>query len=147
MSNDAVFAPVGLRGQLTAMLDELERCELHVVLVPAPEPQYAGHSVRMVVAHNPRWYRELCALFPRGRRFHRNRNRYPDSRVKREHAANAIRRLLSEQGSRSGLAPFLLAFAREERDAEQARRERETEQELDVVFGPAAGCGVANSQL
>lgn len=110
------------------MLRELDRQELHVGLVPAPEQRHCGHCVRVVWCRNPGWYRELCGFFPRNRR--RRGGRYTDSRVKRGDVREVIERLLDDRGSRSALAPFLLATAAE-------RIEQDAQAEVEAAFGLA----------
>ncbi|MBI5520244.1 MAG: hypothetical protein HY916_09305 [Desulfovibrio sp.] len=129
--------PEPLRPALRQMLHELDFACLQVTLVPAPEQRHAGHYVRLVVGHNPGWYRELCSMFPRGRRPRRNLERYPDSRIKRGDIRAVIERLLDNRGTASGFAPHLLSFAREETQAAARRIEREVAAELECVFGAA----------
>lgn len=129
--------PEPLRPALRQMLTELDFASLQVALVPAPEQRHAVHCVRMVVGHNPDWYRALCAMFPRGRRTRRNMQRYPDSRIKRADIRAVIERLLDGRGTASGFAPHLLSFAREGAQTEALRIEREVAAELDCVFGAA----------
>lgn len=43
------------------MLDSMDAEMLIVELAPAPEQRHSGHMIRVAVAHNVLWYRELCA--------------------------------------------------------------------------------------
>ena len=39
------------------MLHEMDLKKLDVVLIPAPDPQFIGHKIRVVQNENPEWYR------------------------------------------------------------------------------------------
>lgn len=45
-------------------LQDLERERLVVVLVPAPDPHFSGHMIRVVECRNPEWYREFIRTLP-----------------------------------------------------------------------------------
>ena len=53
------------------MLFELERGELKVGLVPAPDERHDGHMIRAAVSHNALWYRQFVAA--RGKNTDRQR--------------------------------------------------------------------------
>lgn len=108
-----VRCPADLRESVRWMLQELDIMSLHVGLIPAPEQRHCGHCVRVVWCHNPGWYRDLCAMFPR-RRHRRRRERYTDSTVKRADVRRVLQQLLVE-GSRSQFAAPLLGFAKDVR--------------------------------
>lgn len=42
-------------------LQELEENFPVVTLVPAPDPRFDGHKIRVVENQNPKWYREFVA--------------------------------------------------------------------------------------
>jgi hypothetical protein len=48
-----------------AMLEE-ERNQID--LVPAPDPHFVGHKIRVVASRNPKWYVEFGSRFWRGER-------------------------------------------------------------------------------
>jgi hypothetical protein len=131
------YAPPELREQLAWMREQLDFLCLDVWLIPAPEPQGLGHYIRYVANQNPQWYRRLLQAFPRYRRPGRDHNRYPDSRLKRGAVVDILDRLIDGRGSASIYATSVLACAREELEAANARAEGELRLELDAVFGPA----------
>jgi len=129
-----VTCPTDLRPAVEQMLLDLDLMSLEVGLVPAPEQRHCGHCVRAVWCRNPRWYRQLCEMFPRYRR-HR-RDRYVDSKVKRADVRRVLLQLLRE-GARSQFAEPLLAFAAE------MRAEAEAAAFDDVAL--ASGCAEVRS--
>ena len=50
------------------LLAELVQHSLRVVLVPAPDPRFWGHKIRVAEDHNPAWYSEVFWRFPHWRR-------------------------------------------------------------------------------
>jgi hypothetical protein len=53
-------APTPKDQQLAAIaLDELEQQRCRIGLVPAPDPHFVGHKIRVVEGVTPRWYRVL----------------------------------------------------------------------------------------
>lgn len=50
-----------------ALLD-LERHQNRIVLVPAPDPHFEGHKIRVVESRNPTWYIEFGNQFWKGER-------------------------------------------------------------------------------
>ncbi len=48
--------------QAEFLLNELKQNRLEVVLIPAPEPRFEGHKIRIVNSSNPTWYSELFHL-------------------------------------------------------------------------------------
>jgi hypothetical protein len=71
-------------------LQELEENFLVVSLVPAPDPHFDGHKVRVVENRNPGWYREFVSgrwTKERGRR---------GCQVKRGRVIRGLRRVYAE---------------------------------------------------
>lgn len=60
------------------MLQELKSNRLKVVLLPAPDPQFEGHSIRQSIEWNVDWYR---TIFER------------DESIKRQHSITALKRI------------------------------------------------------
>ena len=65
------------------MKQDLDINGLHVILVPAPEPRYSGHRIRVVHCRNPKWYREI----------------YGELEVKRDRIISSLNRILNETPS------------------------------------------------
>ena len=128
-----VSCPADLRAAVEQMLLDLDLMSLEVGLIPASDQRHCGHCVRVVWCHNPGWYRELCAMFPRNRRC--RKPRFTDSRVKRGQVRQALYRLLAD-GTRSQLAWPLLGLAKGLR----CGLETEVETTFDDV-AMAFGCG------
>lgn len=138
-----VACPANLREAVQWMLQELDIMSLHVGLIPAPEQRHCGHCVRVVWCHNPGWYRDLCAMFPRRRRL---RNyRYTDSTVKRADVRRVLQQLLAE-GSRSQFAEPLLGFAKDVRAGMETGLETAFD-DVALAFGavPQAEAGAVAS--
>lgn len=55
------MSPTGQQYEDTAaaLLDDLRTFALEVILVPAPDPHFLSHAIRVVVNRNPEWYRNL----------------------------------------------------------------------------------------
>lgn len=53
---------------LCEMLYELQSNRLEVILVPQDEPVNVGACIRVAVAFNCQWYRELCDAFESNRK-------------------------------------------------------------------------------
>ena len=51
------------------LYDELDKKRLEVVLIPAPDPQHAGHKIRLAVNHNPKWYSQFMDINPYSHRY------------------------------------------------------------------------------
>ena len=49
------------------LLSELAMFTSEVVLVPAPEPAFEGHKVRMCISQNPYWWSELYRTYERSK--------------------------------------------------------------------------------
>jgi len=59
-----MLAPDALREFCNTLADELECQRLEVMLAPTRRrPCNSWDMVRVVVSHNPDWYRNLCALY------------------------------------------------------------------------------------
>ena len=43
------------------LLTDLENYRLEIALIPAPEPKYLNHMIRVAINSNPTWYQELYA--------------------------------------------------------------------------------------
>ncbi|MGE4193054.1 MAG: hypothetical protein AB7E51_06675 [Pseudodesulfovibrio sp.] len=103
-----VSCPEHLRPAVEWMLLELDRTGLVVDLVPAPDQRHHSHMIRVAAESNPEWYRDVLALYPRGRR---NRDaRYTDATINRRDVRRVIERLLGT-GTRSAMAAHILAHA------------------------------------
>jgi hypothetical protein len=42
-------------------LQELENERLMIVLVPAPDPHFEGHKIRVIGSENPKWYQQFVS--------------------------------------------------------------------------------------
>ncbi len=140
MGADAVqltLCPQDLREAVEVMLQELDYMGLVVGLIPAPERTFSDwQCVRAVWGHNPGWYRELCAMYPR---YRRNRAaRFTDSKVKRGRVGQVLRQMLGG-GANSYLAEPLLAFAREIQRDMAAEAQKEEFQPCSPMVGGASG--------
>lgn len=67
-------------------LRELENERLQIILVPAPDPHFSGHCIRVIASTNPRWYRGFVA----GRWDRRG------CQVKRRRVERALRRVADD---------------------------------------------------
>jgi len=86
------------------MADDLESSPLQVALVPAPDPQFMCHMIRVAIQRPPHWYSRLCARYPSGTG--------RTSTVIRNHdIVRILRRLADGKPSTSQYAPELLEFA------------------------------------
>lgn len=78
------------------MLAELEAYSLRVVKVPAPDPRFTGHGIRLVDEQNAEWYREFTAQYGKRRGVLSMRCSYCGSRhrrpTKKERAAGELTR-------------------------------------------------------
>lgn len=61
------------------LLKELESRRLEVLLIPAPDPKFEGHKIRVAENSNPDWYQELYHSY---RHFRRDRSKKALSRIK-----------------------------------------------------------------
>jgi len=132
MTARLILCPDDLREAVRWMLQELDASNLLVGLIPAPEQRHCGHCVRVVWSHNPGWYRELCAMFPRRRR--RRHYRYTDSTVKRNDVRRVLLGLLGD-GSSSQFAEPLLGVAKDVRAGLETRLETAFG-DVALIFGP-----------
>lgn len=98
--------PEDVRNGLAVMLDLLESFRLEVALAPCKRRVNEGGCIRVVISKNPFWYRRFCAMFPSSR----VRRKF-DTKIRRKHIANVIRRLLDSGVSRSQYAKVLKEMA------------------------------------
>jgi hypothetical protein len=49
-------------------LYDLEQEQNRILLVPAPEPNFTGHKIRVIESRNPKWYVEFGKMYWRGPR-------------------------------------------------------------------------------
>jgi hypothetical protein len=42
-------------------LHELETERLRIILVPAPDPHFDGHKIRVIESENPKWYQRFVS--------------------------------------------------------------------------------------
>lgn len=56
-------------------LQELETERLQIILVPAPDPHFDGHKIRVIASENPKWYQRFVSgrWSRRGCNVHRGR--------------------------------------------------------------------------
>jgi hypothetical protein len=71
-----------------------------IALIPAPDPNFRGHKIRVQESENPKWYRSFAAPYWRSKR---------SFQLKRARVVKALKRV-SEKGlvRRNGLERFLL---------------------------------------
>ena len=62
------WATEGEKRAAARALCDLETQRNRIELVPAPDPHFAGHKVRIQAEQNPRWYREFGLSYWRSKR-------------------------------------------------------------------------------
>lgn len=115
-----------LREAARVMRCELESRRLIVELAPSRIPEIAaqGGCIRVVAERNPRWYRRLCADYPK-RRTRPRRRRKPDTMIRRGLTLRALREI--EEGRcetvyAQRLLPYVIDEARRWRRLEERAR-------------------------
>jgi len=87
-------------------LADLETRHNGIVLVPAPDPHFQGHKIRVQERSNPSWYRRFGALYWRGPR---------DFSLKRCRVEKALRRVAETKiVRRNGYEVKILGFLMQE---------------------------------
>jgi hypothetical protein len=59
-----------IRLEAKDLLKELKENKLEVILIPAPNPQFEGHMIRVSQNRNPNWYKKL--YYSSGEKLKRN---------------------------------------------------------------------------
>lgn len=77
---------------LCEMLYELQSNRLEVILVPQDEPVNVGACIRVAIAFNCQWYRELCGAFESNRK--RKYKKFK-TKVKRKRIEHILLRMIS----------------------------------------------------
>ncbi len=80
---------------------ELEHESNRIVLVPAPDPHFDGHKIRVTENRNPGWYIEF------GKKYWRNPRQFD---LKRGRVVKALKRLVAERVRGNGYEQRLLEF-------------------------------------
>ena len=101
------WPPMRLLTVFRWMADDLERNDLVVSLVPAPEPNHVGHCIRVVESRNPEWYRQLCQRHTS----HRSPHHRPRTKWRKRDAIRLCRRLAAGRGTCSAYLDDLIAAA------------------------------------
>jgi len=96
------WATAGERCMAAWMLDSLERERNSIAYVPAPDPHFTGHKIRVQESQNPSWYREF------GRSYWRSKRSF---QLKRARVVRALKRVAAVGiVRRNGLEVRLLDF-------------------------------------
>lgn len=95
------------RGIARRALQDLQTSRNRIVLVPAPEPHFDGHKVRVVENRNPRWYIEFIGSYWRGPR---------QLNVKRSRIEKALRRIVSGRVRGNGYEERLVGWLKERQE-------------------------------
>jgi len=85
-------------------LEALEREQNRIALVPAPDPHFDGHKIRVVESRNPSWYIAF------GRRFWRNPRQFC---LKRVRVVRALERAAAGRIRGNGYEKEILAWLKE----------------------------------
>ena len=87
-------------------LVDLEQNRNRIILVPAPEPQFEGHKIRVVESRNPDWYIEYGkAFWPEPRQF----------ALKRRRVVKALQRVVKGRVRGNGYEKDLLICLKQSR--------------------------------
>lgn len=76
---------------------DLKNNKLRVILIPAPDPHFEGHKIRVVESHPPEWYREVYHEYSfeaeyRCKETGRKR-KYLSSRISRKKSLDSLKRI------------------------------------------------------
>lgn len=74
------------------LLEDLEKNKLEVVLIPAPQPKFEGHMIRVAINSNSHWYKQLY---------------HSKNHVKRQRCINALERIAENQDRKFQISPYL----------------------------------------
>lgn len=94
-------------------LKDLEQHQNRIVLVPAPQPSFDGHKIRMVESRNPDWYIQFGKEYwPRPREF----------TLKRARVVKALERVVKGRVRGNGHEKDLLKCLKEERQKRLSKK-------------------------
>lgn len=98
---------------LEEMLYELSTNRLETCLVPSRIESYrdSGGMIRVSTSNNPKWYKDLCDLFPDSRPKGRNKKK-PRTIVKRKHILKLLDCLIRNHKSPSKYAHHIIDEAK-----------------------------------
>jgi hypothetical protein len=85
-------------------LEELESQHNRITLVPAPDPHFDSHKIRVVESRNPQWYIDFGAKYWRGTR---------QFDLKRARVTRALKRVVAGRMRGNGYERVLLPFLAE----------------------------------
>ena len=88
------------------MLCDLKTFQNSVILIPAPEPKFVGHKIRVVADNNPDWYSKFY---------------YENGRVSRKRVVENLKYLIDGGKPTSLLHKMIIKQAEELLDEERAK--------------------------
>ena len=111
MARCRFFADPELSTVLDEMAFEFGESYHEVILLPSKIETCAndGGCIRVATNRNPKWYREMCARFPKKRGRARKK---PRTHIKKEEVLVTIQRLAGRGVSTSKYCPYILDEAR-----------------------------------
>lgn len=107
--------PDDLALYLDMMIQDMEENRLEVCLVPSRDDSCAqdGGMIRAACGVNPKWYSDLCRMYPRAGTEHR---KHPRTIIKRRNVLCTLRTMRDKGRTCSKYAEYLIKVAEEYRD-------------------------------